>query len=239
MVYQIDDATAVASLPALPTDNIGTPGFFTGGSTSGGAPTRVRYWWLNMVQEELRNLVIAAGLTQDKTNNAQVLAALKVLFVQLGGKSALADNAVFLGKRADVTSGAARVGLFVDNTDFGAIATIGAGNLGQSGSTEQYYQLESQGSKSLELTFNAPVAGVVHAEASANYSSQNTNQSLLSLSINGVTVSSDQVTGTTCMSNGGCAAVSPGPVTISSYCGTSATSPPNIGHTLRYVFVPT
>ena len=156
-----------------------------------------------------------------------------------GGQAALNGNTIYLGLRNDVTSGAARVGLFVDSTDFGAIATIGAGNLGQSGSTEQYYQLAAQGSKTVELTFNAFVAGIVHAEASANYSSQNSNQSVLSLSINGVTVSSDEVTGTTCMSNGGCAAVSPGTVTIASYCGTSATSPPNIGHTLRYLFVPT
>ncbi|MCW4581258.1 hypothetical protein NO221_12745, partial [Gluconacetobacter entanii] len=85
MVYQIDDATAVASLPALPTDNIGTPGFFTGGSTSGGAPTRVRYWWLNMVQEELRNIVLAADLTPDKTNNAQVLAAITSLIASGAG----------------------------------------------------------------------------------------------------------------------------------------------------------
>ncbi|MCW4591519.1 hypothetical protein NO263_13100 [Gluconacetobacter entanii] len=98
MVYQIDDATAVASLPALPTDNIGTPGFFTGGSTSGGAPTRVRYWWLNMVQEELRNLVIAANLTPDKTNNAQVLAALRSMFVTLGGGKYQVAGTVMLGR---------------------------------------------------------------------------------------------------------------------------------------------
>ncbi|MFT9385514.1 hypothetical protein [Acetobacter sp.] len=84
MVYRIDDTTAVASLPALPTDSIGTPGYFTGGSTTGGAPTRVRYWWLNMVQEELAAFPAAAGMAFDKSNNGQTLAAAKALFLQTG-----------------------------------------------------------------------------------------------------------------------------------------------------------
>ncbi|WP_332828284.1 hypothetical protein [Novacetimonas sp. GS1] len=111
MVYQIDDATAVASLPALPTDNIGLPGFFTGGSTSGGAPTRVRYWWLNMIQEELRSIVLAGGLTPDKTNNAQVLAALRALFAPLSAL-ALASSPLSLVSASTtvvVPSGVTRV----------------------------------------------------------------------------------------------------------------------------------
>lgn len=79
MVYRIDDTTAVSALPALPTDDIGNPGFFTGGSTGGMSATRVRYWWLNMVQEELLSPVSAAGLTPDKSNNTQLLQAIKVL----------------------------------------------------------------------------------------------------------------------------------------------------------------
>lgn len=79
MVYRIDDTTAVSTLPALPTDNISTPGYFTGGSTGGQAATRVRFWWLNMVQEELATVVLAAGLVLNKSNNGQVLAAIQKL----------------------------------------------------------------------------------------------------------------------------------------------------------------
>ena len=94
MVYQIDDTTAVASQPALPTDSIGTPGFFTGGSTSGGAPTRVRYWWLNMVQQELLNIALAAGLTADKTDNTQCITAIKALAKQAASGAVLGSPGV-------------------------------------------------------------------------------------------------------------------------------------------------
>lgn len=79
MVYRIDDTTAVSTLPALPTDNISAPGYFTGGSTGGQAATRVRFWWLNMVQEELATVALAAGLVLNKSNNGQVLAAIKAM----------------------------------------------------------------------------------------------------------------------------------------------------------------
>lgn len=80
MVYRIDDATAVSVLPPVPTDNVGPPGFFTGGSTTGQSATRVRFWWLNMVQEELMAFAAAVGMKPDKANNAQALAAARVLF---------------------------------------------------------------------------------------------------------------------------------------------------------------
>lgn len=88
MVYRIDDVTAVSALPALPTDNIGEPGFFTGGSTTGQSPTRVRFWWLNMVQEELINIAQAAGIVFDKTKNDQCITAIKQLI------SSVASSAV-------------------------------------------------------------------------------------------------------------------------------------------------
>lgn len=79
MVYRIDDTTAVSTLPALPTDDVGDPGFFTGGSTGGLSATRVRFWWLNMVQEELCAIAQAAGIQFDKSNNGQCIAAIKQL----------------------------------------------------------------------------------------------------------------------------------------------------------------
>jgi len=147
-------------------------------------------------------------------------------------------NVVSIGLRTGVTSGAARVGMIIDSTDFGDLATIGAANLAQGAWTEQYYTLPSQGNKTISLTFNAPLPGIVHVEASANYANQNSNQTNLNVAVNGTILSADQVTLTTCMSNGAAASVSPGTVTVSSYCGTSADSPPNVGHTLRYLYVP-
>ncbi|WP_282758283.1 hypothetical protein [Komagataeibacter saccharivorans] len=115
MVYRIDDTTAVSTLPALPTDNIGDPGFFTGGSTGGQAATRVRFWWLNMVQEELATIVLAAGLVLNKSNNGQVLAAIQKLISDAvtdldTALSAMIDNCV-AGNWALGTTGYQVVGM--------------------------------------------------------------------------------------------------------------------------------
>ena len=76
-MHRIDDPTAVPTLPAPRPE--GTPGYFTGGSpgSSGFAATVVRYEFMNALQEELCAIIEAAGITLDKTNNAQVLAALR------------------------------------------------------------------------------------------------------------------------------------------------------------------
>jgi hypothetical protein len=76
-MHRIDDPSAVPTLPAP--RPAGTPGYFTGGSpgTGGFLATVVRYEWMNAVQEELAAIAEAAGLTLDKTNNNQVLAALR------------------------------------------------------------------------------------------------------------------------------------------------------------------
>ncbi|NID15371.1 hypothetical protein [Luteibacter yeojuensis] len=75
-MYQIDNATSVTTPPA-PTP-AGTPGFFTDGSAVGGVPaTVVPAEWLNGVQEELVNAVVAAGLTPSKTAFNQLAAAIR------------------------------------------------------------------------------------------------------------------------------------------------------------------
>ena len=62
-MYRIDDATAATSLPAP--EAAGAEGFFTEGNPATGTPaTNVRGSWLNMIQEELRAVVVARGLDQ-------------------------------------------------------------------------------------------------------------------------------------------------------------------------------
>jgi len=75
-MYRIDDATAATSLPAP--EAAGTEGYFTEGNPATGTPaTKVRGSWLNMLQEELRAIVVAAGLTPSKTAYNQVLTAIQ------------------------------------------------------------------------------------------------------------------------------------------------------------------
>ncbi|BCF88661.1 hypothetical protein [Paraburkholderia largidicola] len=77
-MYRIDDATAATSLPAP--EAASAEGFFTEGNPATGTPaTNVRGSWLNMIQEELRAVVVAAGLTPSKTTYNQLLAAIAIL----------------------------------------------------------------------------------------------------------------------------------------------------------------
>ncbi|WP_225031819.1 hypothetical protein [Paraburkholderia sp. XV] len=80
-MYRIDDATAAATLP--PPEAAGTEGYFTEGNPATGTPaTNVRGSWLNMLQEELRAIVVAGGQTPSKTTYNQVLQAILTLIGQ-------------------------------------------------------------------------------------------------------------------------------------------------------------
>lgn len=60
-------------------------GEWTNGNVAAGmAPTIIDAAWLNTVQRELANIVTGGGLTLDPANDAQVLAALKKIFLQSG-----------------------------------------------------------------------------------------------------------------------------------------------------------
>ena len=84
-MQRIYDPSASATLPAPP-PLTGVLGYFTGATPGTVAATRVRYWYLNMLQDELMSLLAAAGITPDTTatNFTQVLAALHVLFGGVG-----------------------------------------------------------------------------------------------------------------------------------------------------------
>src|SRR5258708_12889188 len=77
-MFQTDQASAVSSLPTPAA--AGTQGFFTNGNPGSGiAPTILDADFMNMVMMELVNVVVAAGLTPSKTNNSQLLAAIKAV----------------------------------------------------------------------------------------------------------------------------------------------------------------
>lgn len=75
-MFRIDHTTAVAVMPAPGTP--GTPGFFTEGDPVGGIPaTVVTQAWANAIQEEIVSVILSAGLSLNKTTNAQLLAAIQ------------------------------------------------------------------------------------------------------------------------------------------------------------------
>ncbi|MET3135272.1 hypothetical protein AAKU55_005580 [Oxalobacteraceae bacterium GrIS 1.11] len=84
---RIDDPSASPVLPAP--EAAGTEGYFTEGTPGVTPATLVRASFLNMVQEELRNIVVAGGLIPAKTVYNQVLSAIKALVQQSAGNYAL------------------------------------------------------------------------------------------------------------------------------------------------------
>lgn len=74
-MYRIDDSSAAATLPTP--ESAGAEGFFTEGVPGSVPATLARASWLNMIQEELRAIVVAGGLTPLKTTYNQVLLALR------------------------------------------------------------------------------------------------------------------------------------------------------------------
>lgn len=77
-MFRIDDPSAVGALPTP--EAAGTEGYFTEGNPGGGvAATLVRASFLNMIQEEIRAVVVAGGLTPSKTTYNQLLTAIQNL----------------------------------------------------------------------------------------------------------------------------------------------------------------
>jgi len=79
-MQRVIDVTAVATAPGVPVLS-GPAGYFNEGVPGISAATRVRAWWLNMVQEEIMSVLAAGGVTPDTTgtNFAQLLAAINAL----------------------------------------------------------------------------------------------------------------------------------------------------------------
>ncbi|WP_260927337.1 hypothetical protein [Novosphingobium sp. 9] len=81
-MFRIDHASAVAALPAP--QAAGTPGYFTRGNVATGvAPTIFTADFANIIQEELMAIVTAGGIAPAKSDNGQVLEALRALFAPI------------------------------------------------------------------------------------------------------------------------------------------------------------
>jgi hypothetical protein len=73
-MFPIDNSTASTTLPVK--KPVGIPGYFTAGTIGGVAATIVEADWLNIVQNEIVAVLTAAAITPDKTNDAQLIAAI-------------------------------------------------------------------------------------------------------------------------------------------------------------------
>lgn len=92
MAYRIDNATASSVMPTPGAVGPNVDGFFTGGNPSLSIPaTRVDADWLNAFQEEICNVIEAASITLDKTEQDQLLQALYHI-IQQGASSYAAST---------------------------------------------------------------------------------------------------------------------------------------------------
>lgn len=86
-------SSAAAGAPAAPaTPSIGYP---TGGDPQTGTPaTRPGAYWFYQITEELRGVIVAAGITPDHENVTQLAAAIQAL-IAAGNRSIVVDPATF------------------------------------------------------------------------------------------------------------------------------------------------
>lgn len=95
-MHRIDSAGISVGLPTPA--SAGTPGYFTAGNPTTGTPaTVIGADWLNAIQEELVAVVVAGGLSLDKTNRGQLLAAARALFGGAGSLGAAGYKPLGLG----------------------------------------------------------------------------------------------------------------------------------------------
>jgi hypothetical protein len=141
-MYQIDNPTAATTRPAV--TPAGATGYFTDGDAAlAHQPTILPAEWLNMLQDELINILTAAGITPDKTKFNQLALALQTgvaatppqfdnstkpattAFVQ----RALGSYARAVGMGANHTYTAADIGSFINIASVaGTTQTLPLGN---------------------------------------------------------------------------------------------------------------
>ncbi len=89
-MFRIDNATSKVAPPTMPA--AGTEKYFGPGNPATQDPaTIVDAWWFHQVTEEIRNVVVAAGLTPAKATTNQLLLAVQTI-IQGSGATYVVDS---------------------------------------------------------------------------------------------------------------------------------------------------
>lgn len=95
-MFHVDNNSAVPVMPAVKPVVSALTSFFTEGG-NGVPPTYPGPDWFNIIQSELLAILAAAGISPDKASNVQLLAAMRVLFLDASQNGAdIQDKAAFL-----------------------------------------------------------------------------------------------------------------------------------------------
>lgn len=89
-MYRVANGTQNATLPT-PATPIGTPGYFADQNDGASQATIVDPDWLNTLQEEIVNVILAASIALSPTTRNQLLAAIQAL-IAAGANAFLADT---------------------------------------------------------------------------------------------------------------------------------------------------
>lgn len=150
-MFHVDNNSAVPVMPVVKPVVSAVTSFFTEGG-NGVPPTYPGPDWFNIIQSELLAILAAAGISPDKASNVQLLAAMRVLFLDASQNGAdIQDKAAFLqnlgltnfadknrsneqmfngvvaskkGVSAASSDGSRRVNLFVSDTGYELIVYI-------------------------------------------------------------------------------------------------------------------
>lgn len=106
-MYQYDDPTVTASLPASTGE--GTPGYFTDGNPAGGqAATILRAEFMNMLMMEMVNAITGAGITPSKDTFTQLRSAIEA-YITARTASTTVAGIVELATSAETQAGSSAV----------------------------------------------------------------------------------------------------------------------------------
>lgn len=95
-MFHVDNNSAVPVMPVVKPVVSAVTSFFTEGG-NGVPPTYPGPDWFNIIQSELLAILAAAGIIPDKASNVQLLAAMRVLFLDASQNGAdIQDKAAFL-----------------------------------------------------------------------------------------------------------------------------------------------
>lgn len=129
-MFHVDNNSAVPVMPAVKPVVSAVTSFFTEGG-NGVPPTYPGPDWFNIIQSELLAVLAAAGITPDKANNAQLLAAMKLLFLDASQNGAdIQDKTAFL-QNLGILNGLDFTGdISAPNIKADTLVTVGDGRSG-------------------------------------------------------------------------------------------------------------
>ncbi|WP_204082333.1 hypothetical protein [Escherichia coli] len=164
-MFHVDNNSAVPVMPAVKPVVSAVTSFFTEGG-NGVPPTYPGPDWFNIIQSELLAVLAAAGITPDKANNVQLLAAMRALFLDTSQNGAdIQDKALFLQNLGLGTAAKKDVGTGAGQIPDMSAWSLPSGGVGMpNGINFRYGYVSSTGDKTFSTPFPNQCFGIVFGQ---------------------------------------------------------------------------